>query len=63
MNDVSNVEEEEEENICNSIPNNSDNGPIRVCDLSLNEFSRWLIVHSNIMFQQNKVVWPTCNKK
>ena len=63
MNDVSDVEEDEEENIHIPIPNNSDNGPIRVRDLSLNEFRRRLIVHFNIMFHQNKVVWPTRNKK
>ena len=62
MNDVSDVEEEEEENTCSSIPTNSDNGPIRVRDLSLNEFRKRLIVHFNIMFHQNKVVWPTRNK-
>ena len=41
----------------------NEDGSINVTDLPLNEFRRRLVRHFNIMFKQNKVVWPKRNDR
>ena len=46
----------------NSVAPETEDGYIKVNQLSMNEFRRRLITHFNIAFKQNIVKWPSRNK-
>ena len=56
--DNNNIEEEDS----NSVAPETEDGYIKVNQLSMNEFRRRLITHFNIAFKQNIVKWPSRNK-
>ena len=53
-----NDENEDNENVVSA----DEDGYIKLSDLTMDQFRNRLIVHFNIAFSQNKVVWPTRNK-
>ena len=57
-NDEVMVDDEEEPTL--PIPQNDDES-FNVCDLSLTQFRKRLITHFNILFKQNKIIWPRRN--
>ena len=60
----SNDTDKEVPNCNNSIstPPTNEDGSINISDLSLDAFCKKLIIHFNIMFKENKIVWPQRNK-
>ena len=55
-NDVNDNEEDED----TIVPHDED-GYMKLQDLSMDQFRKKLIIHFNIAFTQNKLVWPTRN--
>ena len=50
---------------CNNttpVQRTNEDGSVNISDISLDAFREKLIIHFNIMFKENKILWPQRNK-